>query len=203
MGRAGERSKRSSWCKVRSGVRGRFATERRTVNSRYFASSCEKVSRENSICGSTLGTFRFSRSTAFLPDKSCTLAVSCGVRRHLLLCINEACAKGDRRAWHGGCFAREQCMWTHVCRRSHRSATRNPQLGGGRGLGGIPAEGRPHEQRPLFGRRQSACTGLAGGPWRPPSLPHWTQQDFFLCGKVTVTGSQLQILPHQLTNSYL
>ena len=116
----------------------------------------------------------------FLPDKSCTLAVSCGVRRPLLLCINEACAKGDRRAWHGGCFAREQCMWTHVCRRSHRSATRNPQLGGGRGLGGIPAEGRPHEQRPLFGRRQCACTGLAGGPWRPPSLPHWTQQDFLL-----------------------
>ena len=37
----------------------------------------------------------------------------------------------------------------HVCRRSERSATRNPQLGGGRGLGGIPAEGRPlrHEQR--------------------------------------------------------
>ena len=28
----------------------------------------------------------------FLPDKPCTLAVSCGVRRHLLLCINEACA---------------------------------------------------------------------------------------------------------------
>ena len=30
------------------------------------------------------------------------------------------------------------------------SVTRNPQLGEGRGLGGIPAEGRPHEQRPLF-----------------------------------------------------
>ena len=114
----------------------------------------------------------------FLPTRGGTAELSCGVRRPILSCINKACAKGGRRAWHGGCFAREQCMWTHVCRRSHRSATRNPQLGGGRGLGGIPAEGRPHEQRPLFGRRQCACTGLAGGPWRPPSLPHWTQQDF-------------------------
>ena len=139
------------------------------------------------------GHFQTFPIDRFLPDKPCTLALSCGVRRHLLLCINEACAKGDRRAWHGGCFAREQCMWTHVCRRSHRSATRNPQLGGGRGLGGIPAEGRPHEQRPLFGRRQSACTGLAGGPWRPPSLPHWTQQDFFLCGKVTVPPRRIAL----------
>ena len=31
-----------------------------------------------------------------------------------------------------------------------RHPGRNPQLGGGWGLGGIPAEGRPHEQRPLF-----------------------------------------------------
>ena len=34
LGRAVERSKRSSWCKGRSRVRGRFATERRTVKSR-------------------------------------------------------------------------------------------------------------------------------------------------------------------------
>ena len=33
---------------------------------------------------------------------------------------------------------------------SEKSATRNPQLGGGRGLGGITAEGRPQERRPLF-----------------------------------------------------
>ena len=56
LGRAGERSKRSSWCKGRSGVRGRFATERRTVKLRYLASSCEKVSTKNSISGSRLGT---------------------------------------------------------------------------------------------------------------------------------------------------
>ena len=34
LGRAVARSKRSSWCKGRSGVRVRFATERRTVKSR-------------------------------------------------------------------------------------------------------------------------------------------------------------------------
>ena len=119
LGRAGERSKRSSWCKGRSGVRGRFATERRTVNSRYFASSCEKVSTKNSICGSTLGTFRFSRSKVFCRPRVGTPELRCGVRRHILSCINEAHQKSDRRAWHGGCFAREQCLRTHVCRRSH------------------------------------------------------------------------------------
>ena len=51
------------WCKGRSGVRGRFATERRTVKLRYLASSCEMVSTKNSVSGSRLGTFRFSRST--------------------------------------------------------------------------------------------------------------------------------------------
>ena len=178
LGRAVARSRRSRWCKGRSGVRGRTAPERRTVKLRYFASSCEKVSTKNSICGSRLATVRLSRSTVSCRPGGGTAELRCGVRRPILSCINKACAKGGRRAWHGGCFAREQCMWTHVCRRSHRSATRNPQLGGGRGLGGIPAEGRPHEQHALFGRCQCACTGLAGGPWRPPSLPHWTQQDF-------------------------
>ena len=125
-----------------------------------------------------IGHFQIFPIDGFLPTGVGTGALSCGVRRPILSCINEAHQKSDRRVWHGGCFAREQCMWTHVCRRSHRSATRNPQLGGGRGLGGIPAEGRPHEQHALFGRCQCACTGLAGGPWRPPSLPHWTQQDF-------------------------
>ena len=125
-----------------------------------------------------VGHFQIFPIDRFLPTRGGTAELRCGFGSPILSCINKACAKGGRRAWHGGCFAREQCMWTHVCRRSHRSATRNPQLGGGRGLGGIPAEGRPHEQRPLFGRRQCACTGLAGGPWRPPSLPHWTQQDF-------------------------
>ena len=125
-----------------------------------------------------IGHFQIFPIDRFLPTRGGTAELRCGVRRPILSCINKACAKGGRRAWHGGCFAREQCMWTHVCRRSHRSATRNPQLGGGRGLGGIPAEGRPHEQHALFGRCQCACTGLAGGPWRPPSLPHWTQQEF-------------------------
>jgi len=71
LGRAGERSKRSSWCKGRSGVRGRFATERRTVKLRYLASSCEKVSTKNSICGSRLGTFRLSRSTVSCQTNRC------------------------------------------------------------------------------------------------------------------------------------
>ena len=63
LGRAVARSRRSSWCKGLNGVRGRTAPERRTVKLRYFASSCEKVSTKNSICGSRLATVRFSRST--------------------------------------------------------------------------------------------------------------------------------------------
>ena len=39
-----------------------------------------------------VGHFQIFPIDRFLPDKPCTLAVSCGVRRHLLLCINEACA---------------------------------------------------------------------------------------------------------------
>jgi len=64
LGRADRRGKTSSelssWCKVRSGVRGMCAHERRTVKSRCFASSCEEVPTENSICGSSLGTFSFA-----------------------------------------------------------------------------------------------------------------------------------------------
>ena len=48
FGRAVERSKRSSWRKCRSRVRGRTAPGRRTVKLRYFASSCAKVATENS-----------------------------------------------------------------------------------------------------------------------------------------------------------
>ena len=69
-----------------------------------------------------IGHFQVFPIDRFLPDKSCTLALSCGFGSPIRVCFNEACAKGDRRAWHGGYFAREQCMWTHVCRRSHRSA---------------------------------------------------------------------------------
>ena len=161
----------------------------RAVNGKVevlLASSCEKVSTKNSISGSRLGTFRFSQSTVSCRPGVVPQTLSCGVRRPYLSCINKACAKGGRRAWHGGCFAREQCQRAHLQSRRERSPTRNPQLGGGRGLGGIPAEGRPHEQHALFGRCQCACTGLTGGPWRPPSLPHWTQQDFYFCGKVIV-----------------
>ena len=50
LGRVDRRGKPRSWCKVRSGVRGMCAHERRTVKSKCFASTCEEVPTENSIC---------------------------------------------------------------------------------------------------------------------------------------------------------
>merc|ERR1719183_2938885 len=41
--------------------------ERRTAKSRCFASSCEEVPTENSICGSSLGTFQLCSIAVFLP----------------------------------------------------------------------------------------------------------------------------------------
>ena len=72
LGRAGERSKRRSWCKGRSGVRRRTAPGRRTVKLRYFASSCAKVATENSTSGSSLGTFSSSQRRSRGRHGSCT-----------------------------------------------------------------------------------------------------------------------------------
>mgnify|MGYP003629696594 CR=1 FL=1 len=44
--------------------------ERRTAKSRCFASSCEEVPTENSICGSSLGTFQLSPIAHFCGQKS-------------------------------------------------------------------------------------------------------------------------------------
>ena len=87
-----------------------------------------------------IGHFQVFPIDRFLPDKSCTLALSCGFGSPIRVCFNEACAKGDRRAWHGGYFAREQCMWTHVCRRAVTGAP--PEIHSSEG-GGVWAEYLP------------------------------------------------------------
>ena len=54
------------------------------------------------------GHFQIFPIDRFLPTRGGTPELRCGVRSPILSCINKACAKGGRRAWHGGCFAREQ-----------------------------------------------------------------------------------------------
>ena len=63
--------------------------ERRTAKSRCFASSCEEVPTENSICGSSLGTFSFAQSPISADKKVGVGALSFGVRRPLLVRTNE------------------------------------------------------------------------------------------------------------------
>ena len=60
LGRAVPRSRRSSWCKGRSGVRGRFAPERLTIKLRYSPSIWKQAAPQNSISNSILGIFSFS-----------------------------------------------------------------------------------------------------------------------------------------------
>ena len=129
-----------------------------------------------------IGHFQISPSKVFLPTRGGTPELRCGVRRPILSCINKARGKGDRRAWHGGCFAREQCQRAHLLSRSERSATRNPQLGGGRSLGGIRADGRPQEHPPLVDDVNVLVPIWPGGPWRPPSLAIGPGQEIYLGG---------------------
>ena len=127
-----------------------------------------------------IGHFQIFPSKVFLPDKSCTLAPSIGVPAPLLVLY--VSIKHTRR----GVAAHNVEADLHVnnaCGHTFADAvrgapprTRNPSLGGGAGLG------RNTCRRPLSYEQANdlllgdanlcACTGLAGGPRRPPRLPH-------------------------------
>ena len=61
-----------------------------------------------------IGHFQIFLIDGFLPTRGGTAELRCGFGSPILSCINKACAKGGRRAWHGGCFAREQCQRAHL-----------------------------------------------------------------------------------------
>ena len=151
--------------------------ERRTAKSRCFASSCEEVPTENSICGSSLGTFQLCSIAHFCGQKS--RGRSAEFRRS-----SAHFGKGQwsmRLGWSPS--TRAGLLGTGAMLPSppmpHAPPTcpprrRRPRTrGGGRGLGGTPSLGRPRERHSLFGgvcvlvpiwlagARREAASGLA------------------------------------------
>jgi len=126
------------------------------VKSRCFASSFKKVPTKNSICGSSsLWALSGLTNPRFLPTRGMCMylsALSFGVRRPILVWINEACASRvvaehpSGAARHGGNATFLPCT-PHTCP-PPPSPTR-PRTHGGV-WSGTPSLGRPRERRPLF-----------------------------------------------------
>jgi hypothetical protein len=164
------------------------APERRTVKSRCFASSCEEVPTENSICGSSLGTFSFAQSPISADKKS--RGRSAEFRRS-----SAHFGKGQwsmRLGWSPS--TRAGLLGTGaMLPSSHAPLTcpprrRRPRTRRGRGLGGTPSLGRPRERRPLFGGVYVLVPIWLGAPrpaWRAILGLPWDVSDFL--GRYLVT----------------
>ena len=151
--------------------------ERRTAKSRCFASSCEEVPTENSVCGSSLGTFSFAQLPISADKKVGVGALSFEICRPHLVRTNEA--RSMRLGWspstRAGLLGTGAQCYLPPMRPSRAPRRRRPRTRRGAGFGRNTFVGPPPRASPSVWGRLRACTdhiwlGAPRPAWRPNPL---------------------------------